>query len=219
MTEIELLAIIETLKEFKGMLWGQRIKIYTDHHNLVRDALGMTSDRVYRWRLILEEYGPEIVYIKGIHNTVADAISRLDFLPTAKPEPTDKQCWMTLAKCWCTVETDTNKSSSEQNMDINHVFANRSDEEEEVYPPTVSEIAEEQILDKALQKRKKTCKYEETLIDNTLVLCKNGKLVIPKTLQHNIVAWYHRYLQHPGHTRLEETLRSAMYWPGLRRDV
>jgi hypothetical protein len=30
---------------------------------------------VYRWRLILEEYGLEIVYIKGIHNTVADAIS------------------------------------------------------------------------------------------------------------------------------------------------
>ena len=29
-TEIELLAICETLKEFKGMLWGQRIKVYTD---------------------------------------------------------------------------------------------------------------------------------------------------------------------------------------------
>ena len=91
------------------MLWGQRIKIYTDHQNLVRDALGMTSDRVYRWRLILEEYGPKIVYIKGIHNTVADAISRLDFLPTVKPDITDKQCWMTLAKCWCTLENDTEK--------------------------------------------------------------------------------------------------------------
>ena len=33
-TEIELLAIVETLKEFKGMLWGQRIKIYMDHKNL-----------------------------------------------------------------------------------------------------------------------------------------------------------------------------------------
>ncbi len=34
-TEIELRAIVETLKEFKGMLWGQSsIKVYTDHTNL-----------------------------------------------------------------------------------------------------------------------------------------------------------------------------------------
>jgi hypothetical protein len=74
-TEIELLAIVETLKEFKGMLWGQNIMVYTDHKNLTRDALGLTSDRVYQWRLLLEEYAPEIIHIKGIHNTVADAVS------------------------------------------------------------------------------------------------------------------------------------------------
>ena len=53
-TEIELLAIVETLKEFKGMLWGQKIKVYTDHKNLIQDALGLTSDRVYWWRLLLK---------------------------------------------------------------------------------------------------------------------------------------------------------------------
>ncbi len=81
-TKIELLAIVKTLKEFKGMLWGQSIKMYTDHANLIRDALGMTSDHVYRWRLLLEEYGPKIVYIKGIQYTVADAISRLEYDPS-----------------------------------------------------------------------------------------------------------------------------------------
>eukprot|EP00804_Cyclotella_cryptica_P023756 CCRYP_011141-RA/>CCRYP_011141-RA protein AED:0.41 eAED:0.65 QI:0/0/0/1/0/0/2/0/181 len=60
--EIELLAIVETLKEFKGMLWGQPIVVYTDHKNLMQDALSLTCDRVYRWRLLLEEYGPEIVH-------------------------------------------------------------------------------------------------------------------------------------------------------------
>jgi hypothetical protein len=62
-TENELLAILETLKEFKGMLWGQDIKVYINHKNLTRDALGLTSDRVYHWRLLMEEYAPEIIYI------------------------------------------------------------------------------------------------------------------------------------------------------------
>ncbi len=81
-TKIELLAIVETLKEFKGILWGQSIKVYTNHANLIRDALGLTSDQVYQWRLLLEEYRPKIVYIKGIHNTPADAISRLEYDPS-----------------------------------------------------------------------------------------------------------------------------------------
>jgi hypothetical protein len=78
----ELLAIVETLKELKEMLWGQNIKVLTDHANLVRDALGLTSDWVYQWRLLLEEYGPEIIYIKGIHNTVVDAVLRLEYDPS-----------------------------------------------------------------------------------------------------------------------------------------
>ena len=45
-TEIELLVIVETLKEFKGMLWGQKIKVYTDHKNLIQDALSLNSDQV-----------------------------------------------------------------------------------------------------------------------------------------------------------------------------
>ncbi len=60
------------------MLWGRNIMVYTDHRNLTRDALGLTSDRVYQWRLVLEEYAPEMIYIQGIHNAVADAVSQLD---------------------------------------------------------------------------------------------------------------------------------------------
>jgi hypothetical protein len=74
-SKIKLLAIAETLKEFQGMLWGQTIKVYTHHKNLTQDAIGSTSVRVYHWQLLLEEFAPEIVYIKGIHNTVVDAIS------------------------------------------------------------------------------------------------------------------------------------------------
>ena len=81
-TKIELLAIFEILNKFKGMLWGQPIKVYTDHRNLIRDDIGLTFDWVYQWRLLLEEYGPEIVYITCIHNTIADAISRFEYDPS-----------------------------------------------------------------------------------------------------------------------------------------
>ncbi len=116
-TEIELLAIFEILKDFKGMLWGQNIEVFTDHANLMRDALGSTSDQVCQWRLLLEEYGPKIVYIKGIHNTVADAILQLEYDPsvnqTAESFHTTKvrnkqshqrQNRMMVSKNWCKLD-------------------------------------------------------------------------------------------------------------------
>ena len=34
-----------------------------------------------RWRLLLEEFGPELKYIKGENNVVADSLSRLENSP------------------------------------------------------------------------------------------------------------------------------------------
>jgi hypothetical protein len=57
------------------------------------------------------------------------------------------------------------------------------------------------------------------LIEDTKVLYKNGKLMIPTSLRHMAVNWYHHYLQHPGHSRLEEMMRSMMYWKGMRTTI
>ena len=85
-TELEFSSIIETLKEFRGMLWGQRKKVRTDHKNLIRDALGSTSTRVTQWIRLLEEYRPNSVFIKDDPNTVAGAISFLDYDPILTPD-------------------------------------------------------------------------------------------------------------------------------------
>jgi hypothetical protein len=126
-TKIELLAIVKTLKEFKGMLWGQQIKVFTDHANLMRDALGLTSDRVYRWRLVLEEYEPKIIYIKGIHNTVADTLLWLEYDPSVnktaesfhtmkvRNKSSQKQCWMMVLKNWCKLDIDSDNLDSYTN--------------------------------------------------------------------------------------------------------
>jgi hypothetical protein len=103
------------------------------------------------------------------------------------------------------------------------VFANRS-KEEEIFPLTTPEIAEAQkaaaklkhcfrcntVLDKGLEVR---------LIDDTYVVCKGGNMIIPKPLERRVVLWYHHYLQHLGHTQLEETMKATMYWKGMRTTI
>ena len=44
-----------------------------------------------RWRLILEEYSPELIYIQGSKNVAADALSRLELTETTKPITADAQ--------------------------------------------------------------------------------------------------------------------------------
>jgi hypothetical protein len=76
-TEQELLAITKTLKYFRHMLLGHRIVIKTDHKTLVHPNSHHASDRVLRQRLLVEEYGAELVYIKGEYNIIADTLSRV----------------------------------------------------------------------------------------------------------------------------------------------
>jgi hypothetical protein len=150
-TKIKLLAIVETLKEFRGMMWGQTIKVYTDHQNLTQDALGLISDRVYHWRFLLKEFAPEIVYIIGIHNTVADAISQLDYNPKANPTsefiystfgiPAKGETiikWKAFSKLWCCYNK-SNPGKETQECNLNKVFANHS-EEEEIFPSPLQRL-------------------------------------------------------------------------------
>ncbi|KAL7474219.1 hypothetical protein ACHAW6_000205 [Cyclotella cf. meneghiniana] len=41
-TKQELLVIVDTLKECKGILLGQTISVYMDHKNLMQDAFELT---------------------------------------------------------------------------------------------------------------------------------------------------------------------------------
>jgi hypothetical protein len=99
---------------------------------------------------------------------------------------------------------------------IGILFAN-PEEEDEIYPLTTIEIAEAQCKDQELKVYyKKNAQMPQKdicfhLIEDTKVLCKNGKIIIPASLRHRAVSWYNHYLQHPGHLHLEEMMRSVMY--------
>jgi hypothetical protein len=76
-TERELLSIVERLKTFRNILLGHKIEVFTEHKNLTYQQFN--TEQVMQWRLLLEEFGPTVrIYIKGKHNIVANALSRLD---------------------------------------------------------------------------------------------------------------------------------------------
>ena len=76
-----------TQKELINILLEQQIKIYTDHKNLAYKKIN--TERVMRWRLILEEHNSEFIYTQGSKNIKADALSRLDIVDSSNPIKTN----------------------------------------------------------------------------------------------------------------------------------
>ena len=81
MTEGELLAILECLKQLCGILFGYEINVCSSHKNLVFAVTLGESQRVMFWPLILETFRTYIQHIDGVNNIEADTISR--FPPTS----------------------------------------------------------------------------------------------------------------------------------------
>jgi hypothetical protein len=76
--ELELLALIETLKRFRGILHGTKFTVRTDHKGLTSfKSQKDISHRQHRWLDILNEFDFNIEYIPGDTNDFADALSRI----------------------------------------------------------------------------------------------------------------------------------------------
>ncbi len=125
------------------------------------------------------------------------------------------QKWLMYSKFWSHYHKTQGDSGEGKTILLNQCFANRN-EEDKIYPLTVKEIVEAHKADSTLKQYFK-CNavldigLELLLIENESCICHKGRLVLPKPLQSCAVMGYHHYLQHPGHTRLEETMKSVIY--------
>jgi len=187
--ERELLSTAETLKECRNMLLGQEIEVFTDHKNPV--CKHFNTERVMRWRLLLEEFGPKLTCVKGSNNIVADTLSRLE-----------------IAEEEFSAEAFTNES------------ANEEEEFPAGHPLSCNEIAFRQKKDRALQNKFRTepelcVKKPHTFSDSTHTLAtKNNKICVPEASQQKCAEWCHLTLMHPGEKRLELTTAQHCTWIG-----
>ncbi len=74
-----MLSIVATLKEFRSMLLGVNIHVFTDNKNLTFDTL--KTQHVLCWHTKIE-FTPMLHYIEGPRNILANNLSRLHCLVT-----------------------------------------------------------------------------------------------------------------------------------------
>ena len=148
-----------------------------------------------RWRLIVEEFGPEMKYIKGENNVVANALSSFE------------------------------KSPNQEILNISELYGyDDEDMPNSAYPIRYHNIAKAQETDAKLNQKLVSHK-DYTLDtfrggdkDHCLI-CRNNKICLPAALQKKTVDRYHEMLCHPGETRTEHTLCQHLDWRGLRTTV
>ena len=199
-TERELLSIVETLKEFRTILLGQQLIVHTDHENLTYK--NFNSDRVMRWRLFIEEYSPDLRYIKGELNEAADALSRLEI-----QSPPMEEAHFTEA------------------LRSEYYALDDEDLPETAFPLSYELLGKEQSKDKRILAEVKKTKSLYQIKPFTGggktrdLICYKEKIVVPKSLQSRIIQWYHDYLGHPGINRTEETIGQHLWWPKMRNQI
>lgn len=245
--EKEILSIVETLKEYKTMLYGvKELHVYTDHRNLTFQNL--QSQRVLRWRMFLEDFHPIFHYIKGENNGFADALSRLPTsssrwqndhpkdpidlyrrpnaeYPTYSPFSADasdadanKSAHQTLSSFY-SMATDSQLVNCFLHLPVQDSLPFRLD---------FKSIAEAQAQDAELTELKQSHPNQyvnHTFAEDTQVCCyvkdanASIKVYLPNAMIQPTIQWYHAALSHPGSTRLKDTLRIHFHNPKLSNAI
>ena len=144
------------------------------------------TGRVMCWRLILEEFVPELKYTKGKNNVAADALSSLEM------------------------------SDNQEIINISDIYGYYNvDLLDSAYPIRYHNIAKAQKTDAKLNQKLVSHK-DYTLDtfcggdQNHHLIFRNSKICLPAALHKETVDWYHEMLCHPIETQAEHTLHQLL---------
>jgi transposase InsO family protein len=214
--EKELLSIVETFREFRDILYGAPdIHVFTDHKNLTYAK--MNSQRVLRWRLYLEEFGPKFHYVKGEKNVLADAFSRLPtehsnvLLDRLNPPSNEGESFFSLLddpellECFLNYPPSTIQDPTNYN-DVN-------------YEQTIDVDLQQQLLHDPIHF------HRTNIAGHNLICYRDGpqdtsiRIVIPESMLEDTVKWHHQFFNHLGIHRLLDTINASFWHPRMRQTV
>jgi hypothetical protein len=129
----------------------------------------MSNDRITRWRLLLEEYGPKHIHIAGKNNIVADALSRLEKEVDTPLYETEEG--VILSHAMCAVEKDEAIVMPETKKELVMNIMNFDEMESEEFPMSPAIIAREEQKESQLKEMiKRSDKFSERTIERSTVI-------------------------------------------------
>ena len=210
--DLELAAVIFTLKTWRHYLYGATCQIFTDHKSLkylfTQKELNL---RQRRWMELLKDYDYTIDYHPSKANVVADALSR---------KSTGSLAYMKTIQLPLMVEL------RELGVEVGMYVSGALFSSFQLRPILVDQILEAQLEDLYLMSmRRKVEEGEQSdfAIRNDEALVIGSRLCVPvaEELKGHILGEAHSsaYVMHPGSTKMYRTLKEYYWWSGMKREV
>lgn len=203
-TEIELLAVVFGLTKFREYVLGREITIVSDHKALQFLLTSkMTSNRLTRWILYIQEYNFEIKYRKGSENIIADYLSRH---PTADGKEVHDE---RIKGILCGVHKVLIDEEITKRIKGLKKLQKQSTEGQEILNKMQSQDAGNkrgnyEILDEYI------CRIDSL---------GEGKVWIPSELTEDIIIAYHLSLGHYGAEKCYAAIKEKFWWKGMARSI
>ena len=210
--DLELAAVIFSLKTWRHYLYGATCQIFTDHQSLkylfTQKELSL---RQRRWMELLKDYDCTIDYHPSKSNVVADALSR---------KSTGSLAYMQ------TIQLPLMVEFRELGVELRMHAPRALFSSFQLRLVLVDRILEEQLEDPYLMSmRKKVEEGEQSDFsirdDGALVISSKLCVLAIEKLKRQILEEAHSssYAMHPVSTKMYNTLKGYYWWLGIKREV
>lgn len=221
----EMQAAVYGMEFFDHYLRGARFMLYTDHKPMVRLSTVHTKT-LSRLRLKMLELHPEIRYVNGSDNPVADFLSRYDGYDRAQNA---SACSVSYAAA-ASSQTDVVPSR----VELSTQLIKRAQEKDANLLPILAAAKSScggSTRDNPVMVRVAGCKFPVTIIDGILMILpslrqgfitlNNLRIAAPASIRTDIIERAHasRLAGHSGSFKTAERVRELFWWPGLDADV